>query len=325
MTNPVSESHRESINPASVRGKKIFITGSTGFLGRHLTNKLLDYGAEVHAISRWRADFGEECNSWQCDLTNFKLIRNILDDVRPDLIFHLAGHVTGARGISQVLPSFHNNLETTVNLLTAIAEIGCKRIILTGSMEEPIQGDEDAIPGSPYAAAKWAGNAYTRMFHALYGVPSVYLRVFMVYGPGQQDLDKLVPYVITSLLRDETPKLSSGYREIDWIYVEDVVAGMIAAALAPNAEGKTFDLGSGYLKSIRSIVECLRRIMNTKIEPQYGVLPDRPMEIMRVADPSQLHEKTGWAPTTTIEDGLSNTVEYFRKSNHNQQSDRDGV
>ncbi len=93
-------------------------------------------------------------------------------------------------------------------------------------------GEDTSVPGSPYAAAKTAVASYGRMFHALYGLPIVHLRVFMVYGPGPQDITKLVPYVTGCLLRGEPPRLSSGTREIDWIYIDDVVEAFVAAAHA---------------------------------------------------------------------------------------------
>jgi len=93
------------------------------------------------------------------------------------------------------------------------------------------------------------------MFFALYQLPVVILRVFMVYGPGQGDLQKLVPYVITSLLKGETPRFTSGTREVDWIYVEDVVAAFLEAARAPGVEGATLDVGTGKLVTVRQVVE----------------------------------------------------------------------
>jgi nucleoside-diphosphate-sugar epimerase len=91
---------------------------------------------------------------------------------------------------------------------------------------------------SPYAAAKFAASAYGRMFHALYHTPVTILRLFMVYGPGQQDLRKLVPYVTLALLKGEMPRVSSGVREVDRIYVDDVAAGYLAAATATGVEGE---------------------------------------------------------------------------------------
>ena len=172
-------------------------------------------------------------------------MRGLFRDIRPDVIFHLASHVKGAPNLEHVLPTFRSNLQSTVNLLTLAAEKGCKRMVITGSLAEPEPENGELFPSAPYAAAKWASSGYARMFHALYKLPVVIARVFMVYGPAQQDLTKLIPYVTLSLLRGEKPKISSGGRPVDWIYVSDVVDGFMALAEAPGIDGGTFEIGSG--------------------------------------------------------------------------------
>ena len=123
---------------------------------------------------------------------------------------------------------------------------------------------------------KWASSAYGRMFHALYRLPVVILRVFMVYGPAQRDVRKLIPMLILSLLRGETPKLMSGERQVDWIYVDDVVDGLLASAHASHVEGKTIDIGAGELMTVRSLVERLVLLMDSSITPVFGAVADRP-------------------------------------------------
>jgi nucleoside-diphosphate-sugar epimerase len=150
------------------------------------------------------------------------------------------------------------------------------------------------------------------MFHALYQLPVVVLRVFMVYGPGQQDTSKLVPYVTLSLLRGEVPKLTSGHREVDWIYVDDVVEGLLAAAVASGIEGGTIDIGSGRLTTIRAVVEELVRLNGDRIQPVFGALADRPLEQVRVADIARSWSRMGWKPTISLQDGLERTVAWYR-------------
>lgn len=223
-------------------------------------------------------------------------------------MFHLASHVWGAPDLKHVLPTFHGNLHTTVNLLAVLAEAGCRRFIVTGSLVEPDPGSQERIPSAPYAAAKWASSDYVRMFHALYDVPGAIARVFMVYGPAQQDPTKLVSYVIESLLRDEAPEITSGRRLIDWVYVDDVAYGLARMALAPGIEGGTVDLGSGTLIATAELVGKLCEVVGTTTRPNFGALPDRPMEPTRVADVKETERALGWAPATSLEDGLKRTV-----------------
>jgi UDP-glucose 4-epimerase len=300
--------------PDRLLAQKILVTGASGFIGSHLCRRLCKGGAEVHAISRTRShDTEHGVRWWQGDLAEIATVQDLLARVKPHVIFHLASHVVGARDLHAVMPTFRCNLMSTVNLLIVAGQVGCRRIVVAGSLEEPEQGDLEAVPCSPYAAAKWAASAYALMFHALYQLPVVILRIFMVYGPAQRDLRKLVPYVILSLLRGEAPKLTSGQRPVDWIYVEDVVEGLLAAAQAPDVEGSTIDIGSGELVPIRAVVERLIQIIDPDVEALFGAVPDRPFEQVRLADTARSNAMMGWKPTTPLEEGLKRTVDWYKQ------------
>src|SRR5262249_3976919 len=148
---------------------------------------------------------------------------------------------------------YHSLLTSTVNVLVMAAETGCGRVVLAGSLTEPVLRTGDESPMSPYAAAKWAGSTYGRMFHKLYGTPVVVLRPFMAYGPAQAQ-GKLIPSVIRALLKGEAPKLSSGRVRADWVYIADVVEAFLSSATIPNIEGASFDIGTGRLTSMRTVV-----------------------------------------------------------------------
>jgi UDP-glucose 4-epimerase len=302
------------ISSAQFLGRKILVTGASGFIGSHLCRRLCSVGAEVHGTSRTtRAGHDVGIHWWQGDLADTEMVRKLLTTVRPEVIFHLASYVAGTRDVNAVMPTFQSNLANTVNLLTLANDVGCRRIVLAGSLEEPELGDPQAVPCSPYAAAKWAASAYARMFHALYRLPVVILRIFMVYGPAQHDLRKLIPYVTLSLCRGEAPKLSSGNREVDWVYVEDVVEGFLAAAQATDVEGQTIDIGSGGLVPVRTVVEHLVRLINPQVEPLFNALPDRPFEQVRVADSARSHAMIGWRPETALEKGLRQTAAWYER------------
>ncbi len=269
----------------------------------------------MHGISRRKpSEDNKELRWWEGDIADIKITRSILSEIRPDIIFHLASHVAGARNLELVLPTFHSNLTGTVNILTVATELECKRIIITGSLEEPDEEEAGAaIPCSPYAAAKWAGSAYARMFHALYKTPVVLARLFMVYGPGQQDVHKLIPYVTLSALRQEPPKLSSGQRLVDWIYIEDVVDGLLSMAQAPDVEGQSIEIGSGVLVSVSTVAQEIVHIINPDIKPVFGHIPERPMEQVRVANAEVTYSKIGWKAGTSLHEGLQNTVQWYRE------------
>lgn len=291
--------------------RKVLVTGGSGFLGSHLCQRLYHLGAEVHATSRtYRPARHSGQIWWHSDLTALEEVRALLSKHRPEVIFHLAGSVGASPDRELVLPTFQSLLLTTVNLLIAGTELGCRRIILAGSLTEPKSQDLHPTPSSPYAAAKWAASGYGRMFHSLYGTPSVVLIPFMTFGPGQ-DPRKLIPSVILSLLRGEVPRMTSGRWEADWVYVDDVIQAFLVAGEAPNVEGKTLDIGSGLTNSVRTIVDLLVQQMGGHMKPAYGVLPDRPMEPIRVADVRHTRQELGWECSTSLEKGLRQTIDWY--------------
>lgn len=299
---------------AEYSGLKILVTGASGFIGSHVCRQLIQSGADLHAVSRQPRSAADDAIRWHhADLSSHEAVRDLFTVVKPDIVFHLASEVTGSRDMKIVLPTFRANLMSTVNILLAAAEQRCRRVVLAGSLEEPEGDGQRMIPSSPYAAAKSAAGAYARMFHALYDTPVVTARIFMVYGPGQQDLRKLVPYVSLALLRGEIPRLSSGLRPVDWIYVGDIVDGLLAMGIAPGITGATLDLGSGALVTTRQVVEMICDILRTELQPDFGAIPDRPMERVISATVDGTRKLLGWQPSVSLRTGLEQTVDWYRR------------
>jgi nucleoside-diphosphate-sugar epimerase len=306
---------------------KVLVTGARGFIGSQLCKKLVTSGVELHAVSRsspadgaaWWESIGGDRGSvgiadkirwWNVDLVDLQATRELIRAVRPDSTYHLASLVMGSRSLEVVLPILQNNFLTAFNLLLATAESGAGRIVLAGSLEEP--DDLYPAPSSPYAAAKGAAAQYARMFQVLYQTEVVRTKISMVYGPAQGDLTKLVPYVTTALLRGLSPKLSSGLRLVDWIYVDDVVDGLIACAHASGANGQAVDLGAGEVLSIREVVQRIKELIPGSPEPAYWAVPDRPLERVRKCDIATSAKLIGWSPSTTLEAGLRRTIDWYR-------------
>ncbi len=295
------------------RGSRVLVTGASGFIGRRLCRRLREVGAEVEPASRQAPGEDEDEHWHQVDLADPAVARRLVGDTQPAVAFHLASQVTESRDRKVVLPTFHANLASTVYLLDALAEQGCRRIVQTGSLEEPEPGDPAATPTSPYAAAKWSAGAYGRMFHQLWGTPVVLARLFMVYGPEQRDFDKVVPRVVASLLLGGDPQLTSGKRPVDWVYVDDVVEGLLLLGLAAGVEGLQVDLGSGKLVPVRAVVEQIYALLAPARQPAFGSAPDRPMEAVRVARVEETAELLGWSPQVPFEEGLARTIEWYRQ------------
>jgi nucleoside-diphosphate-sugar epimerase len=248
-----------------------------------------------------------------CDIADLDATKEAFRACRPEYVMHVASRVVGDRSVEEVVPTFRSNLVSTVNVLISSQSTECQRVVLTGSLEEPLPGPDWAVPSSPYAAAKHAASAYGRMFDALYDLCVVNLRVFMVYGPGQPDLEKLVPYVTTSLLRGEKPKVGSGTRGVDWVFVDDVVEAFLCASVESGIGGQTLDVGTGKLTTVREVVELLYEMIQPDFVPELGALGDRPMEQVRVADVASSHEKMRWQPRVGLREGLSRTIDWYRR------------
>lgn len=292
--------------------RKVMVTGATGFIGSHLCVRLVTAGAEVHAVCRPNSHISKsDIRAWPAQLEDLSQVRRLMRTLEPDYVFHLAGATSGARELALALPTLQANVVTTVNVLTAVAEVGCTRMVIAGSLEE--SETMDSVPSSPYAASKSAAAAYSRMFWRLFRTPVTIARMFMVYGPGQRDVRKLIPYTTLSLLLGRQPRLTSGRRLVDWIFVDDVISGLIALCQAKRVDGKFVDLGTGILTSVREVVERLVEIINPNIDPRFGILPDREDEIVRYAQSDQAEALLGWRPAVDLQIGLSQTVEYYRQ------------
>jgi UDP-glucose 4-epimerase len=304
--------HRDASLNAYFAGRRLLVTGASGFLGSQLCSRLVAARATIHAVSRApRQSTYANLHWWAVNVEEFDSVRKLVSEVKPDTIIHLGGLVNGTPDLTLIIPTFHSLLTSTVNLLAVATEVGCRRVLLVGSLEEPTGCSAETYPTSPYGAAKWAASAYGRMFHHVFGVPVVIARTYMTYGPGQPNW-KVIPSTILSLLRGEAPRLSSGRRELDWVYVDDVVDGLLLTASTPGIDGATIDLGSGTLTTITEVVRELVQLLAPQIQPVFNVLPDRPRGTELAADIARTHAMTGWAPRTSLHDGLLRTVDWYR-------------
>ena len=286
----------------------MLVTGASGLIGSHLLGVL---DADVMALSR-SAKPDEGRVRWQvCDIERPGALAGIVAAERPDVVIHLAGAVRGDRSLDAVGPTLRANLVATVELLEAAVAAGCRRIVLSGSLMEEPTGGAQAVPPSPYGASRWASSAYGRMFHAIFDAPVTILRPSYAYGPGQERT-KLIPYVITSLLAGVSPRLSSGEREIDWIYAEDVARAYLAAAAQPGVDGLTLDVGSGIRAPVNEVVDTIVELVGrTGGRPEIGVVPVRRMEQDVVPDIEATAAALAWRATTSLEEGLRRTVAWY--------------
>lgn len=290
--------------------RRALVTGAAGFLGRHLVARLLGDGVDVHGVSRIPRAVPAEVRWHQSAFVDATEIDHLVRAVRPDVIFHLAGKVTSAFELDRVAPTFSSLLTSTVHTLTSATKHGVTRIVLAGSFTEP--DERGAAAPSPYAAAKACASLYARTFHGLYRTPVVVVRIFMAYGPGQRP-SQLVPHAIASLLQKRAPLLSDGSYAADWIYVDDVVEGLLRAARRPTLCGRTVELGTGRLSTVREVAERIAALLDARIPLRFGDRPEGTHPVRPAADVAATRALLDWHPSITLDDGLGRTIAWLRQ------------
>jgi UDP-glucose 4-epimerase len=292
---------------------RYLVTGGRGFIGRHLVRRLVARGADVHATTRAQPHEQAGVQWWCVDLGDPKATGIVMQQVRPDVVIHLASRAEGARSLSLVVPMLNDNVVSAVNVMAAAADVPGCRVVLAGSLEEHADLEPGSGARSPYSASKIAATTYATLFRDLAQLPVVVMRLAMVYGPDDPHTTRLVPYVTDSLLNGLAPALSSGTRRIDWVYVDDVVDALLAAAVEPAALGRVLDIGTGDPASIRDVVSLIADVTGTRVAPKFGQLPDRRGDRDLVADPEPAERYLGWVARTSLRAGIERTVEWHAR------------
>jgi nucleoside-diphosphate-sugar epimerase len=297
-------------------GKRVLVTGSTGFIGRHLVDRLVGLGAEVYAgtapddeLRIALADSELPPCPLAFDVRDAEAVQRAVEKASPEIVFSLAAvGVTNSAVDSRL--ALLVNTGGVVNLLEALRASGVGRVVLVGTCHE--YGTREAIEGldpfNAYAASKVAAWAFGRMYWRAWGLPTVTVRPFQVYGPGQPQRC-LIPAAIRAALSGADFAMTPGDQERDFVYVQDVVDGMLATAEAVEIEGRSLDLGTGTGRAIRHVVEKIWQLTDAKGQVRSGAIGYRPGEAMHlVADVDRTAQFTGWRATTPLEDGLNATI-----------------
>ena len=302
--------------PVSWAGRRTLVTGVTGFVGQRLARRLVETRAEVWAgvcpgeAPQRIAALPSQAECISLDMQDVESVRRVVGKAAPDVVFHLA-----AVGVTD--PSVEPALALTVNvgglvhLLEALRGRDVERIVLVGTCYE--YGAREALEGldpfNAYAASKVAAWAFGRMCWRAHGLPIVTVRPFQVYGPGQP-AHALVPAAIRAAMAGNDFPMTLGEQQRDFVYVDDVVDGMLAAAEAPEIEGHSLDLGTGRVHSVRQVVERIWAMTGAQGRVLAGDLPYRSGAVMHlVADADRTARLTGWRTRVALEEGLRRTIE----------------
>lgn len=305
---------------------RVLVTGATGFIGSHLVRRLVERGAEVHALTSTvssvypprLADLRHGITLHEGNLVDRSAMDALAKRVRPTHVFHLGAYTHVGKSWFRVDECVQTNIQGTVNLLQALEPEGYERFVYTGTSE--IYGDIDVPftetdsvnPISPYSVAKYAGERYCRMFFQGYGWPIVMVRPFNAYGPWQTP-DRVIPEIIGRAVTGEELKMTQGKQTREFNFVGDLVEGFELLGTVEGIEGELFNLGCGEEVSMRDLATTILDLMGNPIEPHFGALPDRPTEIWRMfCDSTKARERLGWAPRHSLAEGLERTIEWYR-------------
>jgi nucleoside-diphosphate-sugar epimerase len=306
---------------------RCLVTGGAGFIGSHLVEGLVARGhpvrvlddlstgnaANLHAV-RGSIDF---C---QGSVTDPAAVTQAARDC--EVVYHLAALPSVAKSVEDPLQSHAVTATGALQVLDAARRARVRRLVYAasssayGDQPGPVRTENDAlIPLSPYAAAKLAGEHCCRCFAAVYGLETVRLRFFNVFGPRQ---DPKSPYsgvialFVAAMTQGQAPKIfGDGLQTRDFVYVANVVDALLRAADAPSIGGRVYNIGNGQAVTVLDLVRHLNDLLTTKVKPQYA--PPRAGDVRySQADISLARRELGYEPSVSFVDGLRRTLEWYR-------------
>jgi len=310
-----------------MKNKEILVTGGAGFIGSHLVSRLVDLGAKVTVVVKYKSiiDCIRLASTWdkidvvEADLRNLDSIIH-LNSLRKkyDIIFHLAAYNHVGDSFSHVQEALISNLLGTSNLLEKGPNYS--KFIYTATSEVygfqeniPFQEDNLPFPISPYAIGKYAGELYAKLKRHQENSSIICLRPFNAFGPYQSER-AIIPEMIVKCLKGDSINTTEGLQTREFNYVDNLVDGFISSVSINNIPEKSINIGSNKEISIKELVETIHKLTNSKSKLNIGSLPNRPTEIWRMsADNRQAKEILGWEPKISFKDGLQLTIDWYKK------------
>ena len=308
---------------------RALVTGGAGFIGSQLAGELCARGHEVRVLDNFstghRANLellAGDVELVEGDIQSYERVHNAVKGC--ELVFHQAALPSVPRSVQDPLTSNAANVIGTLNVLLAARDSGVGRVVYASSSSVygatetlPKREDLPATPISPYAVAKLAGEGYCRSFSQVYGLETVALRYFNVFGPRQDPLSQyaaVIPNFITACLDGRPPKVyGDGEQSRDFTFVGDVVRANLLAGEAEGASGRAFNIASGTRITINHLVEEVRSATGCEVEAEHE--PGRPGDVRHsLADLSRAREELGYDPQTDLSEGLRLTVDSLRAS-----------
>jgi UDP-glucose 4-epimerase len=309
--------------------KRYVVTGGAGFIGSTLVRSLLDAGGEVAVIDNLLsgheknlAEIRDRIDLHTFDIRDGAAIAPVIAGA--DTVFHLAAIPSVPRSIDDPRPSHEVNIDGTFEVFDAAVKGKVRRVVYAASSSA--YGDSEALPKietmpakpkSPYAVQKYVGELYASVFTSCFGLESVALRYFNVYGPRQDPSSAysgILSLFMKHLIARKSPTIfGDGEQSRDFTYVEDVAALCLKAANAPGVAGKMFNAGNGNRYTLNEVWSMLQKMEGVEIPAKFG--PPRAGDVRHsMADTTAAKTELGHAPQFTIEAGLRRTLDWYKAS-----------
>jgi UDP-glucose 4-epimerase len=303
---------------------RCLVTGGAGFIGSHLVERLLEEGYTVRVLDDFstgkRSNVAAHANRIELidgTITDPATVRAAVDGC--ELVFHLAALPSVKRSVENPAATHVVCATGTFNVLDAARGAGAKRLVYAASSSAygdtpgSVRSETDALsPLSPYAAAKLAGELYCRSFTKVFGLETVRLRFFNIFGP-RQDADSpysgVIPIFAKTMRAGRRPRVEGdGLQSRDFTYVTNAVDAVLRAAAAPAAVGNVYNIGAGGSTALLELVRLLNEILGTRLAPEHG--PPRPGDVRHSqANIEAARRDLGYEPTVSFAEGLRRTVE----------------
>lgn len=307
--------------------KSILITGGTGFIGSNLARELIDRNFTVNILIRkasniWRlASVNDKIILHNVDLCDKKKLTDVVHDISPDYIFHLATYGAYPRIETDDKKMLHTNIIGTYNLLKATLDIPYTCFVNTGSSSEygiknkPMKESDVLEPHTFYGVSKATASMICQNYAKQYKKPITTLRPFSVYGYYEESF-RLIPEVVINCINQKDVNLSSGEQKRDFIFIEDMIDAYVKAMENPSTEGLILNVGSGRDVTVMEVAETIHKLVDSDNKLLFGKKEKAPFEtnICWKADIKAIKRALNWRPKTNLADGLKKTISWFKEN-----------
>jgi UDP-glucose 4-epimerase len=308
-----------------MRSSTVLVTGGAGFIGSHLVDELVEAGHSVRVLDDLFTGSPDNVNPAAeltvASVSDHDAVRSAVDSC--DTVFHIAAHRAVQRSVENPLATDLANVHGTLTMLAAAHEAGVRRVVSASSSSVyggadtiPTPENEPLVPRSPYAVSKMAGEHYCRVYTELFGLETVSLRYFNVYGPRQRPdspYAAVIPLFIDALRKHEAPIVhGDGRQSRDFTFIADTVRATLAAAAAPaeRCAGHVYNVAPGEAHDLLELLDVLGRLLDVEPKPEHTAV--RAGDVRRtMADPSAARRDLGFSCEVGFEEGLRRTVDWF--------------